>query len=394
MEEAQQTAAAPQTPVRKKTNPLVLFLIAFGITTVFAIVMYNIQIRRPAQANRELNSTLVYNVLGLNAAPLKMNERFKDSDSDWVADAPADPAATIDPPKLIFSYVATNEPENYRERFKEFVDYLGKQLGRPVEYADFTSPEAELKALMDGKLHIAGVNTGNIPLAVNECGFVPICVLAGPSGHSKYQMQIIVPADSPMQRLEDLHGHELTLTEPGSNSGFKAPLVLLSKDKGLQPGRDFTVRYSLGHNQSIRGIGNKTYQAAAVASDVLKRAMAQDPPLIKKEQYRVIYESEDFPTAGFGYVCTLKPELAAKVKDAFFSFQWKGTGVEREFAASEQTKFAPVSFKNDFALVRRIDNEIRSVPSLEATTEPSDEPITEPATAPTSAPAVTLRYFK
>ena len=36
-----------------------------------------------------------------------------------MADAPTDPGKIVDPPKIIFSYVATTEPENYRERFKE-----------------------------------------------------------------------------------------------------------------------------------------------------------------------------------------------------------------------------------------------------------------------------------
>jgi phosphonate transport system substrate-binding protein len=331
-----------------------------------------------------MNASLVYNILGLKDQPLQLAARFTDGDGDLVADAPADPKQFIDPPKLIFSYVATNEPETYRERFKEFVDYLSKQVGKPVEYQVFHSPEAELRAMMDGQLHVAGINTGNIPLAVNECGFVPVCMLAGEQGGSTYKMQIIVPADSPIQKLSDLKGHELTLTEPGSNSGFKAPLVLLSKDNGLRPGKDFAVRYSGGHNESIAGIASKTYQAAAVASDVLKRAMNQDPPQITKEQFRIVYESEDFPTAGFGYVFNLKPDIAAKVKQAFFSFQWKGTGVEKEFAASQQTKFARCQYKNDFALVRRIDDAIRSVRTFEADEAP---PATEEA--PSSAPTTT-----
>jgi len=215
-------------------------------------------------------------------------------------------------------------------------------------------------------------------------------MLASEQGINTYQMQIIVPADSPMQKLADLRGHELTLTEPGSNSGFKAPLVLLSKDNGLKPGHDFTIRYSGGHEASVAGIANHTYQAAAVASDVLKRVMAEDPPAIKKEQYRVIYESEDFPTAGFGYSCTLKPELSAKVKEAFFSFQWKGTGVEREFAASAQSKFVPVSFKKDFALIRRIDDAIRSVPASSVMEEPATTSATT-AESSSTAPATTQK---
>ncbi len=343
------------------------------------------QVRQPTEASRELNGQLVYNLVGLkDAVPLKLADKFKDTDGDLVAD-PAAPGETIDPPTLHFSFVGSSaaESERLRGQFKEFVAYLSGKIGKPVDFVLFKNPEEELKALGDGRLQIAGINTGNIPAAVYQYGFIPFCSLANDKEVAKYQMLVIVPADSPMQTLEDLRGHELTLTEPGSNSGFKAPLVLLH-DNGLSPGHDFTMRYSGSHEASIQGIAAKTYQAAAVASDVLARGMAEDPPLIKKDQYRIIYQSENFPTAGFGYVWNLKPELTAKIKDAFFSFQWKGTGVEREFAASNQTKFAPVEFKNDFSLVRRIDNEIHSVRS---TGEGDGESTTQPATSPTTAAA-------
>jgi phosphonate transport system substrate-binding protein len=205
--------------------------------------------------------------------------------------------------------------------------------------------------------------------------------MATADGVSTYQMEIIVPADSPIKTLDDLKGHELVLTDPGSNSGFKAPLVLLSKDNGLLPGRDFTIRYSGEQEHSIKGIATKQYQAAAVANDVLKRALAVGD--IQKEQYRSIYKSENFPTAGFGYVYNLKPDLAAKVKAALLSFPWKGTGMEKEFEPGGQAKFVPVDFKNDWALVRRIDDAIRSIEKLEnlATTMPTEAP-KSPATRP------------
>lgn len=377
-----------ETPRKNRTNPLLLVLIAALIAGVIGWGMYFFQVRRPVEANKELNSGLVEGLVGLkDPQPLKLAEKFKDADGDLVADAP-DAAQQIDPPTLTFSYVGSSaaEGERLRDRFKELVANLSQKVGRPVEFVAYKNPEEELKALIDGKLHIAGINTGNMPAAVMQGGFVPVCSLASDQGVAMYQMQIIVPADSPMQKMEDLRGHELTLTEPGSNSGFRVPLVLL-KDNKLMPGRDFTTRYSGGHEASIEGIASKTYQAAAVASDILKRAMAEDPPKIKKEQFRVIYESENFPTAGFGYVCTLKPEVAAKVKDAFFTFQWKGTGVEREFAASNQTKFAPIAFKNDFALVRRIENEIRSVRGTGAMDiEPTTQEAEAATTAPTSGP--------
>ena len=122
------------------------------------------------------------------------------------------------------------------------------------------------------------------------------------------------------------------------------------------PGRDYAIRYSLGHDQSIKGIAEKKYQAAAVANDVLKRAINNGT--IKPDQFRSIYKSERFPSAGFGYVYNLKPELAAKVRDALLKFDWKGTSVEKEFAPSGQTKFVPVTYKDDWSLIRRIDDQI------------------------------------
>ena len=60
---------------------------------------------------------------------------------------------------------------------------------------------------------------------------------------------------------------------------------------------------------------------------------------------------------GYGYVYNLKPELAAKVKDAFFSFNWEGTSLEKEFNKGQppQEKFMPINYKEYWQVVRDID---------------------------------------
>ncbi len=52
-----------------------------------------------------------------------------------------------------------------------------------MDFVPFKNPEEEVKALGDGRLQIAGVNTGNIPTAVNQYGFVPFCSLANDKGN-------------------------------------------------------------------------------------------------------------------------------------------------------------------------------------------------------------------
>ena len=366
--ETTETAAAP----RRRTSPLVYFLAIVLPVAAIAAVLWMVWIKIPRLQNQQMNDELVLRTVGLaSKVSNRLDARYSDADGDLVADTPTEAAQLIDPDPLVFSYVAVEDPTEFRANFKEFMDHLAKVTGKRVQYHMATGPEEQLVALRDGQLHVTAVNTGSVPMAVNVAGFVPVAKLAGDTG-AAYQMELIVPADSAIQKPDQIKGRELALTEAGSNSGFKAPLVLLQSHFSLVPGRDFGIRYSNGHDESIKGIAAKQYEVAAVANDVLSRAVGSG--ITQSNQYRSIFKSESFPTAGFGYTCNLKPELAAKVRQAFETFQWQGTGVEREFASAKYNKLVPVSYKEDWALVRRIDDEIGSVHKLPAT-RPATQPV-------------------
>jgi phosphonate transport system substrate-binding protein len=352
-------------------------VIAVVIVGVIAAVVYYFGVRALIQANEAKYEQVVMQVSGLNnPVTNKLAAQFTDANGDGVADTPADPSKLLDPPTLKFSFVATENPEHYRDVFKEFVAYLSKQVGKPVEYAMFTSSDDELRAMRDGQLQIAGLNTGNVPTAVNLCGFVPVASLAQADDNRFIHTVIIVPADSSIHNVSDLKGQMLALTEVGSNSGFKAPMVALRKEHGLLPGRDYQVVYSGGHDQSIKGIADKTYKAAAVASDLLERGLAHGE--IKKDQYRVIFESAAYPPAAFGYVYNLKPDVANKIKQAFLSFNFAGTGMENEFSPAKQSKLTAIDYAKDFESVRRIEDATGTV-----------QAIAKPTSAPTTIHAAT-----
>jgi phosphonate transport system substrate-binding protein len=113
--------------------------------------------------------------------------------------------------------------------------------------------------------------------------------------------------------------------------------------------------FSGKHDNSIIGVANKDYPAAAIANSVMYRMMGRG--VVKKEQIETIYKSQTFPTTGYGYVYNLKPELAEKVKEAFFTFKWEGSDLLKEFEASEppQQKFMPITYKQHWQVVRDID---------------------------------------
>lgn len=94
----------------------------------------------------------------------------------------------------------------------------------------------------------------------------------------------------------------------------------------------------------------------AVASDVLDRSMVRGA--IPADTYRVVATSEGFPSAALGHPHHLEGEIVRALRDGQLSFAWTGAGLEGEFGPTGRRQFVPVSYRDDFALVRRIDDDL------------------------------------
>jgi len=294
-------------------------------------------------------------VFALGTAAFGMDPRFKDADGDLVADPPTNPAEFVDPPVLVFSYTPVEDPAVYAKVWEGFVQHLAKVTGKRVQFFPVQSNAAQIEAMRAGRLHVAGFNTGSNPLAVNCAGFVPFAMMASKDGRFGYEMEIITYPGSGIDKIEDIRGKKMAFTAETSNSGYKAPSALLRDQFKMEAGKDYTPVFSGKHDNSILGVANKDYPAAAIANSVKERMIARGA--VKPEQLRVIYTSQTFPTTAYGYVYNLKPELAAKVKEAFFSFNWEGSELLKEFSKSDppQEKFIPISYKQHWQVVRDID---------------------------------------
>ncbi|MBI3434795.1 MAG: phosphate/phosphite/phosphonate ABC transporter substrate-binding protein [Proteobacteria bacterium] len=302
---------------------------------------------------RALAATCVLSLL--SAAAMALDARFTDADGDLVADTPTDPSRLIDPATLVFAYTPVEDPAVYAKVWAGFLRHMEQVTGKRVQFFPVQSNAAQLEAMRAGRLHIAGFNTGSNPLAVNCAGFVPIALMASKKDEYGYEMEIITYPGSGVTKPEDIKGKKMAFTSQTSTSGFKAPSALLRDQFKLEPGRDYEPVFSGKHDNSVIGVANKDYPAAAIANEVLARMMARN--IVKKEQLVTIYKSRTFPTTGYGYVYNLKPELAAKVREAFFTFKWEGSDLAKEFQAAQppQEKFLPITYRQHWEVVRDID---------------------------------------
>ena len=304
---------------------------------------------------------LAFTGLALSLSPVQAAEcargtldaRYCDVDGDLEADTPTDPSKLKDPKTLIFAYTPVEDPAVYKTAWADFLTHLEKETGKKVKFFPVQSNAAELEAMRSGRLHIAGFNTGSNPLAVNCAGFNPFVIMARKDNSFGYEMEILTYPGSGIEKVEDIKGKMLAFTSPTSNSGFKAPSAILKAEFNMIPDRDFKPTFSGKHDNSILGVANKDYPAASIANSVKMRMISRG--VIKADQVKVIYTSQTFPTTGFGVAHNLKPELKAKIKNAFLNFEWAGTSLEKEFSKSKEGKFLEMTYKKFWDVIRKID---------------------------------------
>ena len=280
-----------------------------------------------------------------------LDKAYCDRNGDLVADTPTDAKQQVNPPTIIFSYTPVEDPAVYSKVWDGFIKHMEQVTGKKVVFFPVQSNAAQLEAMRSGRLHVAGVNTGGNPIAVNCAGFVPFAIMAGKSGTFGYEMEIIVPADSPIKTPADIKGKKLAYTSPTSNSGFKAPSALLSSEFKLQAKRDYEPVFSGKHDNSVLGVANKDYDAAAIANEVMFRMFERK--VVDKAKIRTVYKSETFPTTGYGHSYNLDPKLAEKIKQAFFTFKWEGSALKAEFKGND--RFTPITYQKDWSVIRKID---------------------------------------
>lgn len=280
-----------------------------------------------------------------------LDKAYCDRDANFVADLPTDEKQWINPDTIIFAYTPVEDPAVYAKVWDGFIQHMAKTTGKKVVFFPVQSNAAQIEAMRSGRLHVAGFNTGSNPIAAACAGFVPFAMMASKDGSYGYEMEIIVPADSTIKSPADLKGRTLAFTSPTSNSGFKAPSALLKSEFGLEAKKDFKTAFSGKHDNSVLGVANKDYEAASIANSVMKRMIERK--VVDAAKIRTIYKSETFPTTGYGHAHNLHPQLAAKIRQAFFTFDWEGSDLKREF--KKEDRFIAINHKHDWNVIRKID---------------------------------------
>lgn len=277
----------------------------------------------------------------------ELDDAYCDANRDLVADSPA---VGKNPDRLVLGVSSVEDAQTAMKTYTPLIEYLRTCTKKEVQLHPPVGEANVLEGMRAGQIHLAQFATGGTMYAVNFAGAVPFAG-KGTSASGKrdtYTLMLIVKADSPHQKPIDLKGKQIAHTSLTSNSGNLAPRALFP-ELGLTPDKDYKVVFSGKHDKSIVGVQLGLYDGAAVASDVFDRLVAKGD--IKRNQFRVLYESEDFPPDAFSHVHDLDPKLVADIKRCFYDFQFPEIMSKQ---LENNDRFFPVSYAKDWKQVRLI----------------------------------------
>ncbi len=166
---------------------------------------------------------------------------------------------------LRMAVATVNSPHSTIVYYEALVDYLARRLGMEGELIQGKT-YAEINDLVrEGAVTLALVCTNPYIEGQEDFGMEAL-VVPEVHGSALYYSYLIVPKNSPVQRLEDLRGHTFAFTDPLSNSGR---LVIVYQLSLMGETSDtFFSRYvfTYSHEHSIRAVATGMVDGAAVDS--------------------------------------------------------------------------------------------------------------------------------
>jgi len=207
--------------------------------------------------------------------------------------------------------------------YQSVIDYIGEQVGRPVQMVHRRTYEEMDSLLEQGEVQVAFICAA--PYVKNREKFgVELLVAPSVNGKPIYHSYIIVHKDSSLKSFADLKGKVFAFTDPKSNTGKLYPSYLL-KTMNSTPEQYFNRHmYSYSHNKSIELVAKHVVDGAAVESLVYEYMIKTGSPYAR--QTRIVKRSPPYGTPPIVVTKDVNPALRDKIRDAFLNMNKNAKG--------------------------------------------------------------------
>ena len=250
-------------------------------------------------------------------------------------------------PELVFASIPAENAAQVTARFGDFAAYLSRELGVPVRLRVVGDYAAVIEGQRAGQIHIAYHGPASYARArMIGVKVSPFAIEVSKGGVKGYHSVFYVKADSPYQSLADLKGKNLGLVDPNSMSGNNAPRYAMNA-MNIRPETYFgKVVYTGSHVNAVMALNQGTVDVAAnwwnnENDSELQRMV--DKGMVKKEDFRIIFKSDQIVNSPMTYLDSLPPELKKLIEQAFLNAAVKDKAAFDKLSDGKMEPFQPVT---------------------------------------------------
>src|SRR5499425_2023962 len=240
-------------------------------------------------------------------------------------------AARAEPPAEInFGVISTEASMNQKKNWEPFVDDISKAIGLKVKAFYATDYAGVIEAMRFNKVQVAWFGNASGMEAVDRAQGEVFAQVVAKDGSTGYYSHIIVRADSPYTKLDDILKCDKSLDfgigDPNSTSGFLVPTSYIFAARNIDPKSCFKTVRNANHEANGMAVANRQVSAATNNSENLQRLAMTAPEA--REKIKIIWTSPLIPLDPLMWRKDLDPAVKGKLYTVLMSYGHVGSDAE------------------------------------------------------------------
>jgi phosphonate transport system substrate-binding protein len=231
-------------------------------------------------------------------------------------------AAAETPTQINFGVISTEASINQKKNWEPFVEAMTKAIGIPVKAFYATDYAGVIEAMRFNKVQIAWFGNKSGMEAVDRANGQVFAQVVAKDGSTGYYSHIIVNAESPYAKLDDVLKCDKTLNfgigDPNSTSGFLVPTAYIFAARDIDPKSCFKTVRNASHQANAMAVANKQVDAATNNSEDLQRTAVTTPEARKR--IKIVWTSPIIPLDPLVWRKDLDPGVKAKLYTFLMSY--------------------------------------------------------------------------
>jgi phosphonate transport system substrate-binding protein len=224
--------------------------------------------------------------------------------------------------ELNFGVISTEASTNQKKNWEPFLADMEKAIGIKVNGFYASDYAGVIEAMRFNKVHVAWYGNKSGMEASNRSNAEVVAQIVSRDGSTGYYSHVIVNAESPYTKLDDILKCDKTLDfgigDPNSTSGFLVPTSYIFAARNIDPKTCFKTVRNASHQANAMAVAHKQVAAATNNSEDLQRTEKTAPDA--RKQIRIIWTSPIIPLDPIMWRKDLEPAVKTKIYTFLLSY--------------------------------------------------------------------------